>query len=137
MSDDNQETRHQIHVEEEDSISLLDLLVVFAKHKKKILLVPILAGGIAAGYSLQLPEIFAAETTLLPPQNQKRSSAMMMINQFGPMAGLAGDALGVKSTGEMYVAMLKSRRVGDRLISGLIFTRCMRTSERKMMFARH
>ena len=116
MTEENLESKQPAPIEEEDSISLLDLLVVFAKHKKKILLVPILAGGIVAGYSLQLPEIFEAQTTLLPPEQQKNSSAMMMLNQLGPMAGLAGDALGVKSSGELYVSMLMSRRIGDQLI---------------------
>jgi len=105
-------------MEEEDSISFLDLLVIFTRHKKKILLVPILAGGIAAVYSLQLPFVFASQTTLLPPQQQKRSSsgALMMLNQLGPMAGLASDALGVKSEGELFVSLIKSRRISDRLI---------------------
>ena len=116
MTEGHPESKQPVQMEE-DSISLLDLLVVFAKHKKKILLVPILAGGIAAGYSLQLPEIFASQTTLLPPEQQKgSSSALMMLNQLGPMAGLAGDALGVKSEGELFVSLIKSRRIGDRLI---------------------
>ena len=46
MTEEHAEPRQPAQMEEEDSISLLDLLVVFAKHKKKILLVPILAGGI-------------------------------------------------------------------------------------------
>ena len=94
MTEGHPESKQPVQMEE-DSISLLDLLVVFAKHKKKILLVPILAGGIAAVYSLQLPFIFSSQTTLLPPQQQKQSSAMAMLNQMGPMAGLAGDALGL------------------------------------------
>jgi len=102
--------------QEEDSISLLDLLLVFAKHKKKILITPVLVGGAVAAYSLQMPEIYTSETSLLPPDPQQQSSAMMMLNQLGPMAGLAGDALGVKGSGELYVSMLKSRRVGDRIV---------------------
>ena len=54
MTEEHAEPRQPAQMEEEDSISLLDLLVVFAKHKKKILLVPVLAGGIMAVYSLQL-----------------------------------------------------------------------------------
>ena len=54
MTEEHAEPRQPAQMEEENSISLLDLLVVFAKHKKKILLVPVLAGGIMAVYSLQL-----------------------------------------------------------------------------------
>lgn len=101
--------------EEEDAISLIDLLVVFAKHKKKILLLPLLVGGIVAGYSLTVPEIFTAQTTLIP-SDQKQSSAMAMLNQLGPLAGLAGGSGGGSQT-EVLVTMIKSRRILDRIIA--------------------
>jgi uncharacterized protein involved in exopolysaccharide biosynthesis len=101
--------------EEEDAISLIDLLVVFAKHKKKILLLPLLVGGIVAGYSLTVPEIFTAQTTLIP-SDQKQSSAMAMLNQLGPLAGLAGGS-GGGSQREVLVTMIKSRRILDKIIA--------------------
>jgi tyrosine-protein kinase Etk/Wzc len=101
--------------EEEDAISLIDLLVVFAKHKKKILLLPLLVGGIVAGYSLTVPEIFTAQTTLIP-SDQKQSSAMAMLNQLGPLAGLAGGSGGGSQT-EVLVTMIKSRRILDKIIA--------------------
>lgn len=116
MAEDNDHIQPTERLEEEDAISLLDLLLVFARHKKKILLIPFLIGCATAAYSLQVPEIFASKTTLLPPQQQKQSSAMARLNQMGPMAGLAGDALGLQSSGELYVSILESRRIGDRII---------------------
>jgi tyrosine-protein kinase Etk/Wzc len=101
--------------EEEDAISLIDLLVVFAKHKKKILLMPLLVGGIVAGYSLIVPEIFTAQTTLIP-SDQKQSSAMAMLNQLGPLAGLASGSGGGSQT-EVLMTMLKSRRIQDKIIA--------------------
>ena len=117
MAEDNDHNQAIERPEEEDAIGLLDLLLVLARHKKKILIIPFLIGCATAVYSLQVPEIFASKTTLLPPQQQKQSSAMAMLNQMGPMAGLAGDALGLQSSGELYVSILKSRRIGDRIIN--------------------
>jgi len=101
--------------EDEDAISLLDLLLVFARHKKKILLVPFLVGCAVAGYSLWVPEKFTATTTLIP-SDRKQSSAMAMLNQLGPLAGVAGSAIGGGSDSEVLLTMIKSRRIQDTLI---------------------
>ncbi len=99
----------------EEEISLLDLLIVLAKHKKLILGLPLLAAAVALVVSLQLPNIYTATTKILPPQ-QAQSSAAAMLGQFGGLAGAAGGALGIKSPNDLYVAMIKSRNVADRLI---------------------
>lgn len=105
--------RHE-SCEEEDAISLLDLMLVFARHKKKILIVPFLVGCAVAGYSLVIPEIYTASTTLIP-SDRKQSSAMAMLSQLGPLAGMAGGAVGGGDT-EVLLTMLKSRRIQDRII---------------------
>jgi tyrosine-protein kinase Etk/Wzc len=100
---------------EEDAISLLDLMLVFARHKKKIIIFPFCIGCVIAGYSLIIPEIFTASTTLIP-SDRKQSSAMAMLNQLGPLAGMAGGAMGGGDT-EVLLTMLKSRRIQDRVIT--------------------
>ena len=101
--------------EEEDAISLLDLMLVFARHKKKIIIIPFLAGCAMAGYSLIVPEIFTASTTLIP-SDRKQSSAMAMLSQLGPLAGMASGAMGGGDT-EVLLTMLKSRRIQDKIIA--------------------
>ena len=101
--------------EEEDAISLLDLMLVFARHKKKIIIVPFLAGCAMAGYTLIATEIFTASTTLIP-SDRKQSSAMAMLSQLGPLAGMAGGAMGGGDT-EVLLTMLKSRRIQDKIIA--------------------
>ena len=59
MAEDNDHNQSMERLEEEDAISLLDLLLVFARHKKKILIIPFLIGCATAVYSLQVPEIFS------------------------------------------------------------------------------
>ncbi len=99
----------------EDGISLIDLLIVLAKHKWLIIGLPLLVGICAAVYSLSLPPIYTATAKILPPQ-ASQSSAAAMLSQMGGMGGSAGAALGMKNPNEMYVAMLKSRTVADNMI---------------------
>ena len=110
MSEESPITNHQSPDDEE--ISLLDLLIVLAKHKKLILGLPFAAAVVAVGYSLSLPNIYTGTTRILPPQ-QNQSAAIAMLGQLG---GLAGSALGGRNPNELYVGMLKSRTVADNLI---------------------
>ena len=103
------------HYEEEDAISLIDLLLVFARHKLKIIVVPFLVGCVVAAYSLMLPEIYTASTTLIP-SDRKQSSAMSMLGQLGPLAGMAGGLAGGGADTEVLLTMVKSRRVQDQII---------------------
>ncbi len=99
---------------DDDEISLLDLLIVLAKHKKLVLGLPFVVAILAAGISLLLPNIYTGTTRILPPQGQSSSSALLA--QLGGLAGLAGGVAGVKSPNDLYIGMLKSRTVADNLI---------------------
>ncbi|MBC3868946.1 lipopolysaccharide biosynthesis protein [Undibacterium oligocarboniphilum] len=93
----------------------MDILLMLAKHKKKIILYPI--GFAVAGLlvSLILPNAYKANTKILPPQ-QSQSTASAMLSQLGGLAGGAGVALGLKSPNDLYIGMLKSRTITDKLI---------------------
>jgi len=105
---------------DEDEISLLDLLIVLAKHKRIVLGVPFVTGIVAAIVSLLMPNIYTGTTRILPPQ-QSASAASALLNQLGGalggLAGVAGGGLGVRNPNDLYVGMLKSRTVADNLIS--------------------
>lgn len=84
-----------------------------------------LIGGITAGstvvaivVSLLLPVYYRAETRILPPQDKGSNLAAQMMSQAGGLGliALAGGAAGIKSQGELYVEMLKSRTVLDRVV---------------------
>ncbi len=104
----------------EDEISLIDLLIVLAKHKRLVLGVPVGASILAAIISLLLPNIYSGTTRILPPQ-QGGSAATALLNQLGGALGglgaAAGGALGIKNPNDLYVGMLKSRTVADNLIA--------------------
>lgn len=101
---------------EEDEISLLDLLIVLAKHKRLVAGLPVAAGIVAAIVALLMPNVYTATARILPPQ-QGQSSAAAMLGQLGGLAGIAGGALGIKSPADLYIGMLKSRTVADSLIA--------------------
>jgi uncharacterized protein involved in exopolysaccharide biosynthesis len=103
-----------------DEISLLDLLIVLAKHKRIVVGVPFVAAILSASASLLLPNYYTGTTRILPPQ-QSASAATALLNQlggaFGGLAGAAGGALGLRNPSELYVGMLKSRTIADNLIA--------------------
>lgn len=99
----------------DDEISLIDLLIVLAKHKMLLLGLPLLAGVLAVVYALMQPNIFTATAKLLPPQHAQTSNTAALLSQLGNVAGMSG--LGTaKNTNDVYVAMMKSRTVADNLI---------------------
>src|SRR6266852_1391979 len=104
----------------DDQVSLLDLLIVLAKHKRVVLGVPFVAAIGAVIYRLLLPNIYTGSTRILPPQ-QSASAASALLSQLGGavggLAGAAGGALGIRNPNDLYVGMLKSRTVADNLIT--------------------
>mgnify|MGYP003705056327 CR=1 FL=1 len=87
---------------------------VQSKNKRKILLFPTIFTIIGIIASFMLPNIYSANTKLLPPQ-QSQSTTSAMLSQLG-LAGGAGAALGIKNPSDLYIALLKSRVISDELI---------------------
>lgn len=102
--------------EEINNIELIDLVIILAKNKRKIILFPIIFGLAGVIISFLLPNIYIANTKLLPPQ-QNQSTASVMPSQLVGLAGGAGAALGLKNPNDLYIALLKSRSVADKLIA--------------------
>ena len=98
----------------EDEISLLDLAITLARHKKTILRAPIVVGLLAAIVSFIMPPVYTADTVILPPQQQSGAAAMLA-SQLGALGGMGG-SLGIKNPNDVYLAMLKSRTLQDNMI---------------------
>lgn len=99
----------------EEDISVLDVLIVLAKHKKTLLRMPLIAAAVTAGLTLLMSDIYTAKTIIMPPQ-QSQSSAAMMLGTLTGYAGGFGSVLGLKNPSDMYVSMLSGRTVADNLI---------------------
>ncbi len=100
----------------DDSISLLDLLIVPLKRKKTILVVTLAAVAITAVISLIMPEIYMAKTRILRPQQQSSAVVSRLLSQFGSAAGTAAGLFGLNSPNALYIALLTSRPVMEAVV---------------------
>ena len=101
--------------QDDDEISLLDLLQVVVENLRLLVLGPLVVGLMALGYTFTIAPTFTATTKFMPPQ-QQASGAASLIASLGALGSLAGGAAGLKSPADQYVAFLKSRSVQDALI---------------------
>lgn len=89
--------------------------------EKRALLAKSFLGGLASGclVALLIPASYQASVQLMPPDNQTSSSLAMLAaltaKTGGGAGAVAGDLLGVKSSGALFVGILRSRTVADRL----------------------
>jgi tyrosine-protein kinase Etk/Wzc len=102
-------------MQDDDEISLLDLLQVVVDNLRLLVLGPLVCGLAALGISFAIAPTFTAKTQFLPPQ-QQQSSAASMLASLGALGGLAGAATGLKSPADQYIAFMKSVSVQDALI---------------------
>lgn len=101
--------------DKKDEFGLVDVLAILAGSKKIIAGATFAAAVVAAGVSMVLPPSYMSTVKLLPPQ-QAQSSASMLLSQLGGLAGAAAGVAGLKNPADVYVSMLKSRTLTDRLV---------------------
>jgi capsule polysaccharide export protein KpsE/RkpR len=91
--------------------------------------------------ALLLPKKFESTTQLMPPDSQSTSTLAMMAVLSGRTGGglgaFAGDLLGIKSSGSLFIGILRSRTLEDRLIERfdlkrVYWTRLDETARRKL-----
>lgn len=99
----------------EPSLSLLEISLVVAERKRAVLKFLVASFVASLIVAFALPLRYTAATRLLPPQ-QSQSTALAMLGQLGPLASGTGQALGIRNPTDMYVAILRSRTVADKLI---------------------
>lgn len=88
-----------------------------------------------------LPKGYEATAKLMPPESSSGSGAALLAalstHGAGMLGGLAGDLLGVKGNGPVFVEILESRTVADRLIDQFQLAHEYRTTKieytRKML----
>ena len=102
-------------VQDEDEISLLDLLQTVVDNLRLLVLGPLSVGLIALGYSFSIPPTYTAKTQFLPPQ-QQQSAAASMLASLGNLGGLAGAVGGIKNPADQFIAYMKSVTLQDSLI---------------------
>jgi len=86
-----------------------------AKRKRLIIGITLGSALLVAIISLMMSPIYLAETKILSPQVNTSMNAQLL-NQIGAASGLLGVVPGIKSPNELYIGLLKSRPVLDRII---------------------
>ena len=104
--------------EEDDEISLLDLLIVVAERKRLVFWVTSVFAILAIMISLLLPKRYTATATLLPPQQSSSLGAAFaaQLGNLGGLAALAGGGVSLRNPSDQFVGMLKSRTVEDAMV---------------------
>jgi tyrosine-protein kinase Etk/Wzc len=106
------------NVGDDETVDVLDVLLVLASHRRFIGLVTLSAFLISIVISLLLKPNFTATALIMPPQQASSSSGLL--NQLGSLASLGGGAsasLGLKTPADMYIGILQSRTIADEIIS--------------------
>lgn len=102
----------------DDEINLVDYWRVLMVYKWLIVLLTLLAGGLAAYIAMNTPPVYRAEALLAPASEEKAGGMSALAGQFGGLASLAGINLGSGGGGtEQAIATLQSRAFLDRFIA--------------------
>src|SRR6267154_1980318 len=98
---------------------LLDLLLVMAERKKKIILSALVGMLITTALVLLMHPVFTAKAVVLPPQQGQSSAGLL--SQLGSLAALTGlgSSGSAKDPNDLYMAVLQSNTVADGLIKRL------------------
>jgi uncharacterized protein involved in exopolysaccharide biosynthesis len=98
----------------EDEVDLWDLLTGLGEEKGFILLVTGAFAAIGLAVALLIPPTFTGRTVIMPPQQNQGASAALSAS-LGALAGAAGLGGAVKSTDELYVALMRSDAIAFSL----------------------
>lgn len=101
---------------DDDEMSIADALLVLSRQKKLLIRVPLAITVLTAAVTFALPNVYKGTAVLLPPQ-QAQSGAAALLSQLGGVAGMAAGVANIKNPGDLYVGMLQSRTIADKLIS--------------------
>jgi tyrosine-protein kinase Etk/Wzc len=114
---DNQsaESNLPMCMQDEEEISLLDLIQTIVDNLRLLVLGPLAVGFTAFGVSFLIPPTYTAKTQFLPPQ-QQQSAAANMLASLGGLGGLASAVGGIKNPADQYLAYMKSVTLQDSLI---------------------
>ena len=110
------------HIQEntEPDINLLDLLIALGQEKWTLIVVTFLAAITGVVVSLITPATYVSRTSIMPSQQSGGGGGGLA--SLGTLAGLSGlgalsnMAAGIKSSDEMYIALMRSQSVQSALI---------------------
>lgn len=115
--------RHAPAAPARDEIDLLDIALLVSARRQLYGKILIIAFVVITTIAYLLPVQYTATAKVLPPQNQSGGLQTMILSQLagstgggGGLGSMLGGALNIKSPSDVYIAMLKSRTLEDRII---------------------
>lgn len=116
MSDQTQENA-------ETEINLLDLLAALGQEKWTVIVVTLLAAFAGVVVSLTTPATYVSRTSIMPSQQSAGGAAglgaLAGLAGLSGMSGLTGMVSGIKSSDEMFIALMRSHSAQSSLIDRL------------------
>jgi uncharacterized protein involved in exopolysaccharide biosynthesis len=122
MNQGSENYNNKVHsTESPRSKTLLEYAMIVLKHRRMIFLVTVAVTLITACYIFLLPNIYSAKTLILPAQEDKGLTSLML-GQLGGLANIAGGAgvaIGGPTTADLFVSLIKSEAVKDPIVDRL------------------
>lgn len=106
-------------VETETQAGFLPYFRLFWESRRLLFRAAVVSLVASSVIALLIPVRFQSVTRLMPPDNQSASGLGLLAalaGRSGGIGGLAGDLLGTKTSGALFVGILSSQTVQDRLI---------------------
>lgn len=100
--------------EPDDEVDFWDLLIGLGEEKGFILLVTGAFAAVGLAIAMLIKPTFTGRTVIMPPQQNQSASAALSAS-LGALAGVAGLGGAVKSTDELYVALMRSDAIALNL----------------------
>jgi uncharacterized protein involved in exopolysaccharide biosynthesis len=127
VRENGQPDRARFMEAEETQTSLLPYLQLFWEHRRFLFRASLCACLASALIAVLIPNRYHATTRLMPPDSQSAAGLGILAALTGSggvsgksglssLGGLAGDLMGVKSSGALFVGIIGSETVQDRLI---------------------
>jgi tyrosine-protein kinase Etk/Wzc len=104
--------------DEGSSIVLFELLHSLHRGRRTIIAATIGVFSIAAVAAFLIPSRYTSKASFIPPTTNSSSTAAALAGQLSQFSGFGAGSLmgGIKSPGDLYVGILKSRLVGSELV---------------------
>lgn len=120
--------RSAVQQSPENSVGVLDLTVVIARHWRHIAFITLAALLLGVMFALMLKNVYTAKAIILPPQ-QQQSSIASMLGAFGSLASLGGGGASslLKNPADMYIGILKSETISNQVIQQFQLQRVYQT----------
>lgn len=115
MSEHPEKNTEVIPPRKDDEIHLLDLFSALGRQRKLIFILPVITTVLAVAAALYISPKYVSTAVIMPPQQQS-SGISAMLGQLGGLASAAGGIAGLKNPNDLYVGMLQSRTIADKLI---------------------